>query len=95
MTEKQYPDVCVVTHLLSAAGENATRSLLDILSEISNIRLVTADLPAGSVIRDEYEVIELVEQKQSESLLRTALQFVYNQIQMCREIRQIDDEGTV
>ncbi len=92
MTEKQYPDVCVVTHPLSAAGENATRSLLDILSEISNIRLVTADLPAGSVIRDEYEVIELVEQKQSESLLRTTFQFVYNQIQMCREIRQIDDE---
>ncbi|PSP85433.1 glycosyl transferase family 1, partial [Halobacteriales archaeon QS_1_68_17] len=53
------PDVCVVTHPLAPAGENATRSLLDILAAITGVVLVTADLPRDSAIRDRHELVEL------------------------------------
>ena len=49
--------VCVVTHPLAAAGENATRSLLDVLSALTAVSLVTADLPTDSEIRGRHEVI--------------------------------------
>jgi len=94
MDKKHFPDICVVTHPLGAAGENATRSLLDIISEITNVSLVTADLPANSVIRGNHKVIELSEQGPSRSILRAAVQFVNNQFRMCRTIAQ-RDEGVI
>ena len=57
--ESEYPAVCVVTHPLGAAGENATRTLLEILGAITAVSLVTANLPGNSTIRDRYEVVEL------------------------------------
>ena len=61
MTDEPLPSVCVVTHPLAAAGENATRSLLDILSAVTSVALVTADLPADSEIRDRHELVELTQ----------------------------------
>jgi hypothetical protein len=55
MTER---GVCVVTHPLGPAGENATRTLLDILAELGGVTLITADLPADSSIQDHRDVIE-------------------------------------
>jgi len=85
------PDVCVVTHPLAAAGENATRSLLDILAAITGVALVTADLPADSEIRENREVIELTKQGAGDSILTAGWRFVLNQIRMCRVIRLRDE----
>ncbi|MFB6308021.1 MAG: glycosyltransferase family 4 protein [Haloarculaceae archaeon] len=86
------PDVCVVTHPLAAAGENATRSLLDILAAITGVALVTADLPADSEIRDRHELIELTRKGAGDSVPVAAVRFLRNQLRMCRIIARRDEE---
>ncbi len=80
------PDVCVVTHPLGAAGENATRSLLDILASITGTVLITANLPNNSEIHNTREVIELTESSAGESIPTAAVRFLLNQLRMCRAI---------
>lgn len=75
--------VCVVTHPLSAAGENATRTLLDILAEVSIVSLITADLPSDSSIRDTYEVVELTAKGAGSNIFVSAVRFLLNQLRMC------------
>jgi glycosyltransferase involved in cell wall biosynthesis len=86
------PDVCVVTHPLAAAGENATRSLLDILSVITSITLVTADLPEDSDIWEKREVIELSRKGAGESVAVAAARFILNQIRMARTVAARDED---
>jgi len=85
------PDVCVVTHPLSAAGENATRTLLAVLSALSSVSLVTADLPADSAIRDRHEVIEVSSQGAGESVVVAAWRFLRNQIRMAKAVRRREE----
>jgi len=86
------PDVCVVTHPLAAAGENATRSLLDILSAVTGVALVTADLPADSEIRDRHELVELTRKGAGDSVPVAAARFLLNQLRMCRVIAGREEE---
>ena len=86
--------ICVVTHPLAGAGENATRTLLDVLSAVAAVRLVTADLPVGSTIREDHEVVELTEKGAGAGILVAAVRFVLNQFRMCRAIAA-GDEGVV
>lgn len=79
--------VCVVTHPLSGAGENATRTLLNILAELGSVSLVTADLPRDSSIHDDREVIELTQKGSGDSVLVAATRFVINQLRMCAVLR--------
>jgi glycosyltransferase involved in cell wall biosynthesis len=85
------PGVCVVTHPLAAAGENATRTLLEVLSAITAVSLVTADLPADSTIRDDHDVVELTDAGAGDSILVAAVRFALNQLRMCRAIRRRDE----
>ena len=89
------PDVCVVTHPLSSAGENATRSLLDILGALTTAALVTADLPVDSEIRDRHEVVELTRRGAGDSVPVAAGRFLLNQLRMCRELARRDEEVVV
>ena len=82
------PDVCVVTHPLAAAGENATRSLLDILGAITGVCLVTADLPTDSEIRTTHEVVEISDAGAGDSIPVAATRFVANQVRMARLVRR-------
>lgn len=84
--------VCVVTHPLSVAGENATRTLLDILAELGPVSLITADLPADSSIRRDQEIIELTRKGAGDSVPIAALRFVLNQLRMCIAITQRPEE---
>lgn len=84
--------ICVVTHPLAGAGENATRTLLDILAAIAPVCLVTADLPANSTIRDDHEVVELTEKGAGASILVAAVRFVLNQFRMCRVLAERDED---
>jgi glycosyltransferase involved in cell wall biosynthesis len=87
------PGVCVVTHPLGSAGENATRTLLEILAAITSVSLLTADLPAESAIRDRHEVVELTEKGAGQSNpLRAAVRFVVNQVRMCTAIARREEE---
>ncbi|WP_436910724.1 glycosyltransferase family 4 protein [Halosimplex marinum] len=86
------PDVCVVTHPLAAAGENATRSLLDILSAVTGVALVTADLPADSEIRDRHELVELTRKGAGDSVAVAAARFLVNQLRMCRVLAGREEE---
>lgn len=86
------PDVCVVTHPLGAAGENATRTLLNILVEITGVSLITANLPSESKIRDHHDVIEITRKGSSGPVLVVAVQFILNQLQMCSAIRRRDED---
>jgi len=82
------PSVCVVTHPLASAGENATRSLLDILGALTSVVLVTANLPEDSEIHDNWPVIELTRKGTGQSVLVAAIRFLRNQIRMARVIRK-------
>ncbi len=86
--EPTFPAVCVLTHPLAAAGENATRSLLDILDAITDVSLVTADLPGDSEIRDQYEVHELSQKSAGDSIFVAAIRFLLNQLRMCAVLRR-------
>nr|WP_279294665.1 glycosyltransferase [Haloarcula hispanica] len=92
VTDESLPNVCVVTHPLAAAGENATRSLLDILSAITSVALVTADLPADSEIRDRHELVELTRKGAGDSVVTAAVRFLLNQLRMCRVIAERDED---
>ena len=85
--------VCVVTHPLSSAGENATRTLLDVLSAITGVSLVTANLPGDSTIRKHYDIVEVTKKGASQSnVLLAALRFLQNQIRMCQVISNRDED---
>jgi len=86
------PNVCVVTHPLAATGENATRSLLDILSAITAVSLVTADLPVDSEIRDRHELVELTRKGAGDSVTVAAARFLLNQLRMCRVLARRKEE---
>jgi glycosyltransferase involved in cell wall biosynthesis len=91
--DSELPGVCVVTHPLGSAGENATRTLLEILAAVSTASLVTANLPADSAIRDRHEVIELTEKGAGQSnALLAAIRFVANQLRMCATIARREEE---
>ena len=85
------PGILVVTHPLSAAGENATRSLLEILAAIAPVALVTADLPPESAIRDRHEVVELTTKGAGDAVSVAALRFLANQLRMCAAIARRDE----
>lgn len=91
-SNEDYPPVCVVTHPLSAAGENAARTLLKILSAITQVSLITANLPNDSKIRDRYKVTEVTRTRAAQSnLLVAALRFIGNQFRMCAAIVRQDE----
>ncbi|MFB6311586.1 MAG: glycosyltransferase family 4 protein [Salinirussus sp.] len=82
------PAVCVVTHPLAAAGENATRSLLDILSAVTQVALVTANLPTDSSIRRNHEVVEVSTAGTGTSIPVAATRFLANQFRMAAAVRR-------
>jgi hypothetical protein len=88
----ELPEVCVVTHPLAAAGENATRSLLDVLSSVTAVSLVTADLPADSEIRERHELVELTRKGAGESVPVAAARFLVNQLRMCLVLARRDEQ---
>ncbi|MCD2200489.1 glycosyltransferase family 4 protein [Halobacterium sp. KA-4] len=84
--------VCVVTHPLSSSGENATRTLLNILSALGPVSLVTADLPNNSTIRDDHEVVEVTQAGVGGSIPVAAARFLLNQLRMSRVLVSRDED---
>ncbi|ELY96711.1 group 1 glycosyl transferase [Natrialba chahannaoensis JCM 10990] len=91
MDDEDFDEVCVVTHPLAPASENATRTLLEILSTITTVSLVTSGLSDDSRLRDEYEVAELTNEGVGNSILVAAIRFILNQLRMCWVIARRDE----
>jgi len=82
------PRVVVVTMRGSAKPQNATYHLLNVLSELTTVSLVTVLLSEHSNIRGEYDVTEISEGSKGDTFFQTALLFVWNQLLICRSIRR-------
>ncbi len=85
-------EVLVVTHPLAPASENHVSALLDILSAITSVALVTANLSAESSIRNEHEVIEISNSGVGGAIPTAAIRFIRNQFRMCRVIARRDED---
>ena len=86
-------DVCVVTHPLGSAGENATRTLLEILTAITSVSLITANLPKDSSIREGFDIVEVTSKDAGQSNpLIGAWRFLRNQFRMSQEIARRNEE---
>lgn len=81
-------DVVVVTMRGRAKPQNATYHLLNVLSELTGVSLVTVSLSDRSNIQEEYDVTEISEGSKGNTFVSTALLFVWNQLLICQTIRE-------
>lgn len=84
-------DVCVVTQPLGESDTTATGELLDILSAITSVSLVTIAL-ADDRLREEYEVVEVSDRGFPASISRAAWDFGWNQLRLARVLWRRDEE---
>lgn len=84
-------DVCVVTQPLGDADTTATRELLEILSAITTVSLITIAL-SDPELREEYDVQEVSDRNLPSSILVAAAHFLVNQLRMSRAVYQRDEE---
>lgn len=92
MSGEALSDVCVITQPLSAAGERISLNLLDVISAITSVSLMTGSVPPESPLRDEYEIIEISEAGTGTNILVAAVRFLINQIRMGRRIWDREEE---
>jgi glycosyltransferase involved in cell wall biosynthesis len=94
MTDRKRPDevpgVCVVTPRGGKTPQNATYLLLDVLSELTEVSLVTVELSAESEIHGDYNVTEISQGSMGNNLLSTMFLFILNQIRMCKQMWSTD-----
>ena len=86
----QLPDVAVVTMRSGATPQNATYLLLNVISELTTVSLVTVMLSEESEIHGNYDVTEIAHGAKADGLLATMLLFVRNQLRLCGAIRRFD-----
>lgn len=86
-------EICVVTQPLGNRDTTATEQLLDVLSTLTPVSLVTMAL-SDNAVSDEYEIIELTDRNTPDSIPVAAVFFLLNQIRMSRTLWK-RDEGIV
>lgn len=86
------PSVCVVTQPLSSIGESTTRSFLDVVSGVTTVSLITANLPDDSNIRDEFPVTEISSRGTGTNIITAALRYLRNQCRMCVAIHRHEED---
>jgi len=90
-SERDYPSICVVTNPIGAA-DIAVQDLLAILSEITDVSVITANMPDDSPVREKHEVVNITDERDLDNILFASVLFLLNQLKMCREIRRRDEE---
>lgn len=83
--------VCVFTYPLGSSA-TATSDLLDILSELTTVSLITADISEGAELNEDHEIVEISKAGTGSSILIAAGRFVRNQLRMCRVLWSRDEE---
>lgn len=80
--------IAVVTFRRRETKQNATLELLEILSELTAVSLITTKLAADSSIQDSYSVDEISQKGTGDSIGSAMLRFVLNQLRTCLSIRR-------
>lgn len=83
--------VCVVTYPLGTTA-TATSDLLDILSELTTVSLVTADISEDAEFDQGHEIVEISDAGTGGSIAVAALRFLRNQLRMCRVLWARDED---
>jgi glycosyltransferase involved in cell wall biosynthesis len=86
--------VCIVTQPQRSQSKDHTHDLADIIAAITPVAVLTANLPAGSSLRANYEVVEFSLAGTGERASIEAVRFLLNQLRLCAELHK-RDEGTV
>ncbi len=84
-------DVCIVTQPLSNASASHVRDLLNIVSAITTVSLLTANLPDDSSLREDYEVINIASSGTGSSIVIAAARFLRNQLRMAHVLWQREE----
>ncbi|MFB6283494.1 MAG: glycosyltransferase family 4 protein [Halobacteria archaeon] len=84
------PGVCVVTFRGKETPQNATYLLLNVLSALTEVSLVTTALAESSKIQGEYTVTETAHTTKGGSFLSTLSRFLSNQLRVCNAVRKTD-----
>lgn len=85
--------ICVITHPLSAAGAPAAASLLQILSQLTEVSIISANVPETSSIRREYEFVEIDDRRSARQPVPTAaLRFIRNQLRIAAAIYRREED---
>lgn len=84
-------EVCVVTQPLGSRDTTATQQLLDVLSALTSVSLITMAL-SDNAVSDEYEIIELSGRNTPDSIPVAAVYFILNQIRMSRTLWHREEE---
>jgi len=92
MTE--YPDVCVVSHPIGAAGI-AVEDLLAVLTSITAVSLITAGIDDESGMPDDCEVVIVSEDDTGRGVVVSAVRYLRNQLLMCRQLRRRNEPVVV
>lgn len=83
MTEKK-GGVCIVTQPhRSHAAKNHAHDLADILTEITTVAVLTANLPTDSSLPDEHEVVQYSSSGTGENVITEAVRFLLHQFLLC------------
>lgn len=85
--------VCIVTqpHRSHATKDHA-HDLADILAEIAQVSVLTANLPADSRLPDEHEVVEISSSGAGETAPVEGLRFLWHQLLLCRAIYRREEQ---
>jgi glycosyltransferase involved in cell wall biosynthesis len=83
--------VCVITYPLGTTA-TATSDLLDILSELTTVSLVTADISEGAELDEDHEIVEISDVGTGGSIPIAAIRFLRNQLRMCRVLQTRDED---
>jgi len=78
----RFDDVCVVAQPLSNASASHVRDLLEIISAIATVSLLTANLSDDSSLREDCEVINIATTGTGSSIVVAAARFLRNQLRM-------------
>ncbi len=85
--------VCIVTQPeRGGSSKDHAHDLADIIAEITTVAVLTANLPNGSPLRDDHEVVEFSTKGTGEHVFVEALRFVLNQLRLCRSITKREEE---
>ena len=83
--------MCVITQPVSDASDSHVEDLLAILGTITTVSLLAVNVPQGSSIRDEYEVINIADTGTGSSVPVSAARFLRNQLRLTRAVWQRDE----
>ena len=83
--------ICVVTNPVGATAA-ATSDMLEILSNLTEVSLISANISEKAEIQDNYEIIEVSRSGTGGNIAVAATRFLINQIRMCQVLQNREED---